>query len=438
MLATWCLIVGLLLVFMGLAGSVLRRFAFSTAMIYLAVGYALGPAGAGLISLDPFRNTAVLQAVSEVALLISLFVVGLKLRAPLLLPIWKWPLRLGSIAMLATIGLVAGIGYLMFDLPLGAAVLLGAILAPTDPVLASDVQMRSAEDRDRLRFALSGEGGLNDGVAFPFVMLGLGMLSLHDLGPSWGRWLAIDLVWGLAAGLISGWLLGRAVSALVIHVRGHYQEALGYEEFFTLGLIGLSYGVAHVIAGYGFLAVFAAGIAMRKTEHLASGARAPSSVIGSLPAGREEEVAVDPGKAPAYMAETLLDFGEQLERIAEVVVVLLLGSLLSATVFNASGLLLAALLFFLIRPLSVMLALPGAGVPVIQHRLMAWFGIRGIGSFYYLMFAIDHHLESGLAQRFVQWVLCVVALSIVLHGVSAAPLMEGYYKRFRSGQTKKV
>ena len=157
----------------------------------------------------------------------------------------------------------------------GAAVLLGAVLAPTDPVLASDVQVEHAADRDRLRFSLTGEAGMNDGTAFPFVMLGLWLMNLHAPGTSIWRWMAVDLVWAVAGGLGVGTLIGTLVGQLVIYLRRKHRVALGLDEFLSLGLIGLSYGLALAAHAYGFLAVFAAGLALRRIERRATGDNPP-------------------------------------------------------------------------------------------------------------------------------------------------------------------
>src|SRR5204863_493824 len=131
----------------------------------------------------------------EIALLIALFTVGIKLRVPV--GDWRWslPLRLATLSMLITVGGIVAAGYWLAGMSVGLALILGATLAPTDPVLASDVQLRSPQDRDTLRFALTGEGGLNDGSAFQFLLLGLGLLGLHELGQGAWRWAAVDLLW---------------------------------------------------------------------------------------------------------------------------------------------------------------------------------------------------------------------------------------------------
>src|SRR6185295_18599699 len=183
---------------------------------------------------------------------------------------WLLPVRLATVSMVATVALIALVAFFGLGLPLGAAILLGGILAPTDPVLASDVQIGDPTDRDRLRFSLTGEAGLNDGSAFPFVLLGLGVLGLHDLGDSLWRWFAIDVVWGVVAGIAIGAALGTLVGKLVLYLRRTHKEATGLDNFLALGLIGMSYGLASLAHGYGFLAVFAAGVALRRIEQRAS------------------------------------------------------------------------------------------------------------------------------------------------------------------------
>ena len=410
-------------------GSVLERLPLSPAMFYLAAGFALGPSGAGLVRLDPIANAPLLTLVSEVALLISLFAVGLRLRVELSDRMWWLPVRLGVIGMLVTIALLAGTAYFLLGLPAGVALLLAAILSPTDPVLASDVQVRDPGDRDRTRFSLSGEGGLNDGTTYPFAMLGLFLLGVPD-ATNFGTPLGLlQAMWGIAGGLGSGWLMGRAVVSLTLYLRSHHRQALGLEEFLTLGLIALSYGVAHLLHSIGFLAVFAAGVAMRRAEHKASGEAAPAQILGAVQVGNEGEVATDPDKGPAYMAETILGFNEQLEHIAEFVMVLMLGIMLSGSGVSLDGLMIAALLLVVIRPVASGIALAGAPSTRLQRWMMAWFGIRGIGSLYYLVFALQYGLAPDIVRRIVPLVLTVLATSIMVHGISATPIMERYYRK---------
>lgn len=425
----WFLVVGALLVVMAFGESVLHRLPLSTSMLYLAVGFALGPGGLAFFYVDPLENAAVLERVTEVAVLLSLFSAGLKLRVPWRDRRWLAPIRLATASMLITVGLVTAIGVYLLGLPVGGAVLLGAILAPTDPVLASDVQVESATDRDRLRFSLTGEAGMNDGAAFPFVMLGLGLLGLHELGTGGWRWVAVDLVWAVVSGLGVGWLLGTLVGLLVLYLRREHKEAVGTDDFLALGLIALSYGAALLVKGYGFLAVFAAGLALRHIERRsaeqAGGADAPPADVQAT-AGAKEEIATAADTAPAYMAQAALGFTEQLDRLGEVAVVLLVGGMLSAATFSLDALWFVPLLFFVVRPLAVAIGAPMRGAPPIQRRLTMWFGIRGIGSVYYLSYAIAHGVEGPVARELAALVLSTVALSALAHGITVTPLMRRY------------
>lgn len=439
----WYLIVGALLLSMSLMASLLDRLPISPAMFYLPVGYVLGPAVSGLINISLVQHAELLTTLAKMALLLSLFTVGLKLRLPFRDAIWRLPLRLGVLAMLVTIPLVALAGMFMFNLPLGAAILLGGILAPTDPVLASDVQIKDVSDRDRIRYSLTGEGGLNDGTAFPFVMLGLSLLGVPSANAYINTHAMLHVAWGIAAGLVGGWFIGWVVGRLVVGLRLRFRLALGMEEFLSIGLIALTYGATEAIHGIGFLAVFAAGLAIRRIESTNSGQQEldPArhrSVVDIAITGGKDDIATHPAKASAYMTETVLGFNQQLEQFAEFLMVILTGILLSHIGFSTAGALLALLLFFVIRPLSVALALTGAKVTPLQRRLMAWFGIKGIGSLYYLVFALQYpwlapagYRSSALAPHISSMVLTVVAMSIVMHGISSTPLMDMYQRRRR-------
>lgn len=423
----WFVIVGALLIVMGLVSSFTDRLPLTPALIYLLLGVALGPAGAGVLRIDAVRHADVLEHVFEVAVLISLFTLGLKLRLPFRDPLWWLPVRLAVFSMLMTVAGIAVAGVYLFDLPLAVAVLLGAILAPTDPVLASDVQIKQLNERDRVRFGLTAEGGMNDGTAFPFVFLGLGLLGLRETGPFFLRWAAVDLFWSVVAGLAIGWLCGLGVARLVIFLRRKTQEPIGLSEFLILGLIAMSYGLALLVEALGFLAVLAAGLAVRRielsethrTEHASPEARADI---------RSE---TEPART---MARSLLGLNERLERLAELVAVLLLGALLSANPLSFDGLVLAFLILLVVRPLSVLLGLLGGHSSARHLGLISWFGIRGVGSLYYLTFAITSGLATSLAQRLLPLVLTVVAVSIVVHGISATPLMERYARRRRDAR----
>jgi len=463
--AAWSAFVGLLLIVMGLSTTLLSRLPLSTSMLYLAVGVAASPFWLGWTTLTVPPHTVLLERLAEVVVVLSLFTSGLKMSVGLGDGRWLLPLRLASVSMLVTVALIAVAGVVLLKLPIGAAILLGAILAPTDPVLASDVQIAEPTDRDRLRFGLTGEAGLNDGTAFPFVMLGLGLLGVHEIG-AWGwRWLAVDLLWAVAAGIGIGAALGTAVGQLVLWLRRRHREAVGLDNFLALGLIGLAYGLAILAHAYGFLAVFAAGVALRLLEQRSSAAppasgedaaKGKAKDKGKDAAGSKErpakaakaaagediaavhadpdvanaDLATDPKRAPAFMAHAMLNFNEQIERVGEVAAVVTVGMLLWSLEWVEASWVFIAVLLVVIRPVSVVVGLVGSQVSATQRWLMAWFGIRGIGSLYYLMYAANHGLSPELASRLTVLTLSVVVVSIVLHGISVTPLMT-FYERAR-------
>ncbi len=466
--AAWSAFVGLVLIVMGLSTTVLARLPLSTSMLYLAIGAAISPLWLGWTTLSVPPHTVLLERLAEVVVVLSLFTSGLKMSVGLGDGRWFLPLRLASVSMLITVALIAVAGVVLLQLPLGAAILLGAILAPTDPVLASDVQITEPTDRDRLRFGLTGEAGLNDGTAFPFVMLGLGLLGVHEIG-AWGwRWLAVDMVWAVVAGIGIGAGLGTAVGRLVLYLRRTHREAVGLDDFLALGLIGLAYGLAVLAHAYGFLAVFAAGVALRLLEQRSTaeepagrggkepgkkarkGKEAKEAQDASTAHGRDisavhgdpdvanADLATDPKRAPAFMAHAMLSFNEQLERIGEVAAVVTVGMLLWSLQWSAASWLFVAALLLVIRPVSVVVGIAGNEVSATQRWLMAWFGIRGIGSLYYLMYAINHGLSPELASRLTVLTLSVVVASIVLHGVSVTPLMALYGRARGPARRKKA
>ena len=461
----WCAIAGALLLGVALTRNLLKSWPLSTAIIYLGMGILLGPLVLNELHFEPLKHTELLERVTEIAVIISLFSAGLKLRLPFEDGRWKGPLRLALVSMTITIGLVTLVGYYWLGLSLGAAVLLGAFLAPTDPVLASDVQTRHPEDFDELRFSLTGEAGFNDGTAFPFVMLGLGLLGLHELGDFAWRWVAIDVLWAIVGGLGIGALLGYGSARLVIYLRQNKSQAVGTDDFIALGLIAGAYGLAILFTTYGFLAVFAAGLALRHTERRISEAQessddnsshgdvaasapddsesndsAPDDSAPEVPESDEdvenllEELATDDKRAPRFMARQTMQFSESLERIGELILVVWLGGMIAAQTWDLRTVWLAPLLFFVLRPIAVFIGLVGDKSTGISRPFIAWFGIRGIGSLYYLFYAIEHDLPRETATELIALVFPIVAISIVVHGLSVTPLAGLYDKRKEATQ----
>ena len=427
--AQWFLLVGGLLLVMGLTVTVLKRSPITAAIVYLLVGLLVGPSGLQWFHFNPLKQSALLEALTEVVVLISLFSAGVKMPVPFRLAQWRTPIVLATVSMAITVGLIAAIVVFVFHLPWGAGILLGAILAPTDPVLATDVQVRHPGDRDELRFTLTCEAGMNDGSAFPFVMLGLGMLGLHELGDHGLRWLLVDVLWATAASIVIGVVAGAGLARLGWKLRRapHRHELL--DDFLGLGLVGVVYGATVMVNAWGFLAVFFAAVALRQTEQRL----AQRSVSAA---------AADPNQSapthPDMVSEGSLVFKEHLERLSELLLVMAVGGTLFLSSWSWEAVGLALFVFLVARPVSVLIGLLGTRTAWRMRTLTSWFGVRGIGSLYYLMYAIQHGLPESLALQFIQLTLIVVALSIFLHGTSVKPLMEHVWQRGKAGVKRRT
>jgi NhaP-type Na+/H+ or K+/H+ antiporter len=406
----------------------------TSAIIYLGVGILVGPMVLGLFHFNPLKESALLETLAEMAVLISLFAAGVKMPVPFRWLRWRTPILLASVSMALTVALVAIFARYVLDLPWGLGVLLGAIVSPTDPVLATDVQTRHPGDRDRLRFSLTCEAGMNDGSAFPFVMLGLGLLGLHELGDGGYHWLLVDLLWATAAGVGVGVLSGVGLARLCIALRARKVTAGLLDGLLGLGLIGAVYGISELISAWGFLAVFFAGIALRQTESKLAGTPVANA---ERPAGDRQESTADAPETATVSKGSLL-FKEHLERLSEILLVLLVGGTLFLSSWSWRGVGFACFLFFVARPASVLVGLTASAASLRIRAMSAWFGVRGIGSVYYLMYAINHGLPEPMALELIHLTLIVVTLSILVHGVSVKPLMSRFWKREDPGWNEPV
>ena len=425
----WMIAIGLLLVVIHASSHVVARLPLSPAIVYFLFGMAIGPWGFDWVRVDPARHPLLIERLCELAVLISLFATGSNLGSTLRGRHWGVPLRLATAGMLVTIAATAAFAYWALDMSAGAAIVLAAALAPTDPVLAGDVQVSDARDRDRLRFGLTGEAGLNDGAAFPFVMLGMGLLALHEMGPGMWRWWAIDLAWAVAGGLAIGAVLGLGLGRWVLHRLRAGTNETGPDAFLSLGLVAVAYGIAVTVNAYGFLAVFAAAAALQWT--VTESGETKSTQKGTA-------TPMPPPSERALAIASLQEFNSGLESLFEFGVVIMLGVLFTVVPIPWEALVLAVVLFVVIRPAAVFVALQGTRLERAQRALAAWFGIRGVGSIYYAMFALNHGWIGVDADRMLGIVLGVVAASIFLHGISVTPLMTAYERqRARIAQRKK-
>lgn len=426
----WFMFVGGLLLFMGLTASILKRSVVTSAIIYLAVGVLVGPTALNLFHFNPLKESALLEVLTEVAVLISLFSAGVKMPVPFTFARWRAPIMLATVSMTVTVAAVAAFAYYVLNLPLGAGVLLGAIVAPTDPVLATDVQIRHPGDHDQLRFTITCEAGMNDGSAFPFVMLGMGMLGLHEIGDYGINWLLLDVLWATLSGIAIGVVAGVALARLGWKLRSKPHKHELMDDFLGLGLIGVVYGLTTLVNGWGFLAVFFAAVALRQTElKLAKAAQVAfdsSKTQQSARAAGKVQAELEP---PETVSEGSLVFKEHLERLSEVMLVLLIGGSLYLNSWTWEAVWLALFLFVIARPVSVIVGLLGTNTSWRIRGMTGWFGVRGIGSLYYLMYAIENGLPEALSLQLIQMTLIVVTLSILLHGTSVKPLMGLFWRR---------
>jgi NhaP-type Na+/H+ or K+/H+ antiporter len=427
----WFILIGCLMLARGLAATTISRLPVTSAIVYLAAGVVLGPVVLGIFSFDAIKLSHVMETLTEIAVLISLFSAGVKMPVPITLKRWGPSIRLAWLSMSITVGLVAAFGYYVLDMPLGAGVLLGAILAPTDPVLATDVQVRHAGDYDTLRFTLTSEAGMNDGSAFPFVMLGLGLLGANELGDFAWKWAVVDVVWATLGAVAIGWAGGALLGKLSWALRNQDPKHEVLDDLVGLGLIAVVYGACVLCKAWGFLAVFFAGVALRQTELLLVGAHKNRQglLVPDDPKADPANDEVPDTPQPLTVSAESLVFKEHLERLSELTLVLLLGGMLAIEDWNWRTWGTALFLFFVARPLSVMLGLAGSGTTTRVRLIIGWFGVRGIGSIYYLMYAINHGLPAALSSDLIQITAIVVALSILIHGTSVKPLMDRFWRK---------
>ncbi|NWE41914.1 sodium:proton antiporter [Pseudomonas yamanorum] len=438
----WMAVLGAVLLTLALTSSYLRWMPVTTSAVCLLLGIGIGPLGMDLLHLDIKGSARWMEHLTEVAVLFSLFVSGLKLRLPLKHRTWRIAFGMAGPVMLLTILGTCLVLHWLLGLSWGVSLLVGAILAPTDPVLAGLVQVNNAQDYDALRFGLSGEAGLNDGTAFPFVIFALIFMQHGGFDGDWlGGWVLKNLLWAVPAGLLVGYWMGRGIGQVTLKMRiTNADSTLSPNDYLTLALIALAYVVAEAIGGYGFLSVFAAGLGLRQAEFKSTGnAQTPAEhlaqpVVGHMEVEPENALHGDVGQlqdtqiAAGVMMGDMLAFGSLVERSMEVFLVTLLGVVL-ASHWDWRALVVGAVLFCVIRPLSVLSIPWGTLLDRNQRGLVGWFGIRGIGSIYYLFYAINHGLVGTSSTVAVNLTLSVIALSIIVHGLSTQPMLVWYERR---------
>ncbi len=445
---SWMTFFGIVFLLLALSSAYLQRLPISQSLIYLILGVAISPIGFGWLRIDILESVSWFEHLTEIAVITSLLISGLKLRLPVRDPAWRAAFWLAGPVMLTSIVGVAFFAHLVLGLDIAEALLLGAVLAPTDPVLANSVSVNDATDRDRMRYGLTGEAGLNDGAAFPFVIFAL-LWGEHGGAGEWiGLWALHRLVWAIPVALVLGFVLARGVGRLAIWLRSHHQDTSAPSDFLALSLIALAYVGAEFIGAWGFLAVFAAGVGLRGAEKKVveeSPHPNPPQSTGEDPMHPPAEDLVaahvapeeikEPAVAAGVVVAEVLSFGETAEHLLEIMLVVIVGVGLTMY-WDWRAVPLALALFFVIRPLSTRLFLTGTPTTKMQRWLMGWFGIRGIGSLYYQSYAVSHGISEQAATEVIGLTVSVIALSVLLHGISAKPILSRYERILERTQSE--
>ncbi|MBP2315023.1 cation:proton antiporter [Azospirillum soli] len=404
--------VGFLILLVAWLPMLLKELPLSLPIVCVVFGFLVFQA-AGLETPDPLKYPVATERLTELIVLVALMGAGLKLDR---VPGWRsWMVtwRLLGITMPLSILLIALIGWGVLGLPVPVAVLLGAALAPTDPVLASDVQVgppKSGEEDD-IRFSLTSEAGLNDGLAFPFTNLAIAK-ALYSTTPGlWTlEWLGIDVVWKLAAGVGVGWLVGKALGIATFRLPNRAKLSRTGDGFVSLGITLIAYGVTELAHGYGFLAVFVAALSLRHEE-------------------RNHEY-----------HEKLHDFIEQTERLLMMLLLVLFGGALARGLLiplTWTDVIATILILFAVRPLAGLAGLWGMPIPLGEKLAIGFFGIRGMGSFYYLAFALNN-AHFGVPNQLWAVIGFVVLVSIVVHGTTVTPVMRALDHARRRGNQREA
>jgi NhaP-type Na+/H+ or K+/H+ antiporter len=377
-----------------------REAAFSASLVYLLLGLGAGivvrATGLGRLA-SPTADHAVLERVTEGALVLGLFATGMRVRRKPTVDGWHLSLRLIAVQMPLSVALTALWGGGLMGLGLGAAIALGAALTPTDPVLAGDLgveppTVEEEEESPEPEFVLTTEAGLNDGMAMPFLLLGIALARGDSL---WG-WAGTRLVYGVVVGVVVGAVLGRVLAVVSAKLREHELLSADFDRWIGLASAFIVYGAATAVGAFGFVAAFAGGVAFRRSE---------------LEGRYRREVH---------------DGADVLKHFAELAVILILGSMLALDGFGragAWGIGLAAASIFVIRPLTALAALARTSRLTLRERLwVSWFGVKGVASLNYVAVAVAARAFGADLGAVVWTVLAAVAFSVVVHGVTSWPL----------------
>ncbi len=386
-----------------------KKLKVSYSVVYVFLGMLLYKQLNFLPSPNPFSYLDFTVHITELVVIISLMGSGLKIDEPFSMRSWRIPFRLVTITMVLTIAAIASLAFFLLKFDLPSALLLGAALAPTDPVLAGDVQVGPPMEKSRneVRFSLTAEAGMNDGMAFPFTWLAITVALRMQNEATLFHWLWFDLFYRVAAGLLLGYLMGKVLAWLLFSLPEKRSFPVVREGFIAISSTLLVYGLTEMASGYGFIAVFVTAVTLRNHE-------------------LENKFHVE-----------LHSFTEQVERMLMAIILLLFGGMLSVYILEAMTwyyVLFAVIVVFLIRPISSWPALAGTKLHPKERAVTGFYGIKGIGSLFYLSFGLK---QADFEFAGELWVLAsvVILLSIIVHGLSAAGVMTYMQKEFGRERT---
>lgn len=399
---------GALILLVAWAPLMLKKLPLSLPIICVLIGVLV-------FSIEPFsawaphpdKTPKLVERATELIVIVSLMGGGLKIERALSWRRWNVTWRLLGIAMPITIVLVMLLGHTLLGLGLATALLLGGSLAPTDPVLAGDVQIEHDEDEEEAeaKFALTSEAGLNDALAFPFVHLAIAIAAAGGLTTDvLGDWVLKDVLWKLSVGALVGAALGWLVGYIIYRLPGDTSLSRTGDGFIALGATLAVYTATEFAHGYGFLAVFVAGLAIRR-------------------ASREDA-----------FNKKLHDFADESERLMMMLLLLLFGGMIAGGLLADIGweeALFAAVMLLVIRPLAGWICLMGVKRPPLELAIIAFFGIRGLGSVYYLSYGFNH---GSFDYEYSLWgtLGLIIAASILMHGVLVTPALKRLGAQYRA------
>lgn len=382
-----------------------KRLPISLPILQVSFGIIVGYFWMTLAFLNPLENGLIIEKLTEIIVLVSLVGAGIKIDTPLSWQLWRPTVRLLLITMPLGIFAMAALGYYVFGLTIGAAILLGAVLAPTDPVLASSIQVGppNTGGEDTSRLTLTSEAGLNDGLAFPFVYLAIKMAEAFSqdkdfTGEMLWSWFTHDVLWKIGAGLVVGIMVGKILGKLIFSK--YTKETTISQGYVVIALTLLAYGLAEYVHSYGFIAVFVAAFAFRRSEHEHS------------------------------YHQKLHDFAEQSEGLLMSLVLvgfgIFIGQGLQSDIELTWRVYIVSFIFLLlIRPISGLIGLSGLNMHRTEKYAISALGIRGIGTLYYLSYALNQgYFNDDDAIKL--WIVAsiIILVSIFVHGISAPWLLN--------------